>query len=97
MKKILFVMSVGIFITSCKSFVNATQGATETKLIKTVSIDQNCSVDSIKIIDKVKNMAHATYAIEACGKRLVYQQLGTAFMEKSQAEKTVESLKNPNN
>lgn len=95
MKKSLLILGVVISIFSCKSFVNSSQGATEGKLIKTVSIDRNCPVDSIKIIDRVKNMAHATYALEACGERVVYQQLGTAFMEKSQAEKTVEMFKKP--
>lgn len=97
MKKILLITAIGISAFSCRSVVNVTQGATESKLIKTVSIDRNCPVDSIKIIEKVKNMAHATYALDVCGERVVYQQLGTAFMEKSQANKTVEMFKKPNN
>lgn len=96
MKKITFYSIIALAIFSCKSFVNTTQGATESKLIKTVSIDKNCPVESIKILDKVKNMAHATYALEVCGERVIYQQLGTAFMEKAQAEQTINKLQNPN-
>lgn len=95
MKNSILFLSLFGALGSCASVVNSTQGSTEKKLIKTVSIDQNCPVDSIRITDKVKNMAHATYALEVCGKRMVYQQLGTAFMEKSKAEETVEMFKKP--
>lgn len=95
MKKSLLIILGLIIISSCKSVVNATQGSTEKTLIKTVSIDQNCPVDSIRVTDKVKNMAHATYALEVCGKRMVYQQLGTAFMEKSKAQETIKLFEKP--
>lgn len=95
MKNSPFILLGLILISSCASVVNSTQGATEKTLIKTVSIDQNCPVDSIRVTDKVKNMAHATYALEVCGKRVVYQQLGTAFMEKSQAQETIKMFEKP--
>lgn len=95
MKKSILLLSFFSVIYSCASVVNSTQGATEKTLIKTVSIDQNCPLDSIRVTDKVKNMAHATYAIEVCGKRMVYQQLGTAFMEKSNAQETIKMFEKP--
>jgi hypothetical protein len=68
-------------------------GTTEKRLIQTVAIEQNCPQDSVKIIDKVKVAGHATYALDACGERKIYKQVGSVFMEASQAEKIIKTSK----
>lgn len=93
MRKISFYIIATVILVSCGSVSRTMFGATETTLIKTVSIEQNCDKEKVKIIDKVKGLHGATYSIDACGKRVVYKQIGTVFMEASQADKTIDNLK----
>ena len=77
-------------IISCGSVNRTMFGTTENTLIKTVAIEQNCSSENVKIIEKVKGLHGATYALDVCGKRVVYKQVGSVFME---GEKANELLK----
>lgn len=72
---------------SCGAYTRTVMGTTENTLLKTVAIEQNCQADNVKIIEKVKGFHGATYALDVCGKRVVYKQVGTVFMEASQADK----------
>ena len=67
-------------------------GTTESKLLKTVAVEQGCLVENVRVIDKIKTMGNATYSLDACGKRVVYKQIGTVFMESSKADETVKNM-----
>lgn len=69
-------------------------GTTENNLIKTVSIEQDCPEENIKVLDKIKGLHGATYSLDACGKRLVYKEVGSVFMEASKADKVNTNLQN---
>lgn len=92
MKKLLLIVTTSTLVTSCGSLNRSMTGTTESKLIKTVSVEQGCSVDNVKVIDKIRTAGNATYSLDACGKRVVYKQIGTVFMESSKAEETVKNM-----
>ena len=85
MKKLLFLTTILMFV-SCGSVTRTMFGVTESTLIKTVSIEQNCEKENIKILDSNKGLHGATYALDVCGKRMVYKQVGSVFMEASKAD-----------
>lgn len=87
MKRILLIFVLSIVLFSCGSTTRIVSGATESKLLKTVSIEQGCSVENLKIVEKVKGVGQATYAIEGCGKKFIYKQVGSVFMESSKSDK----------
>ena len=79
MKKIIFISLLSVTLFSCGSVTRTVSGSTE-------SIEQNCPVGELKVVEKVKGVGQATYAIEGCGKRFVYKQMGSIFMESSKAD-----------
>lgn len=84
MRLIVFIV-VLLFLTSCSgSVTRAMFGLTEKKLIETVSMEQDCPKEKIKILQSNKGLHGATYALDVCGKRVIYKQVGTVFMEASQ-------------
>lgn len=93
MKKIFLMTLISLFLFSCGAVNRTMFGTTEKTLIKTVSIEQNCPKENIKIIDKNKGLHGATYALEVCGKRMVYKQVGSVFMEQSELDKTIKKVK----
>ncbi len=93
MKKLIAFTLLSILL-SCGTLNRTVTGSKEIDLIKTVSIEQNCKKENIKIIEKVKKAYSATYALDVCGKRMVYKQVGTVFMESSKADRMVKSLIN---
>ena len=86
MKKIIFISLLSVTLFSCGSVTRTVSGSTESKLLKTVSIEQNCPVGELKVVERVKGVGQATYAIEGCGKRFVYKQMGSIFMESSKED-----------
>lgn len=94
MKKIVLFTVSSIFLISCGPIMRTASGSTEKNLIKTVSIEQECAIENIEILDKVKRSGGATYSLSACGSKVVYKQVGSLFMEAEEADKMVESLKN---
>jgi hypothetical protein len=94
MKNLLLISSLSIVLLSCGAISRGTTGTTESKLIKIVSVEQGCPVENIKIIDKVKGMGSGSYALEVCGKRMVYKQAGTTFMESSKMQTIMNSVGN---
>ncbi|MCT3759649.1 MULTISPECIES: hypothetical protein [Elizabethkingia] len=81
-------LSLGIAIlslTSCGAYIRGTTGATKGNLIKTVAIEQDCPENSIKIVNEVRRAGSATYSLDACGKKVVYKQVGFSFVEASKA------------
>lgn len=92
MKKIIMIATASVFVASCGSLNRTMTGTTEAKLLKTVAVEQGCSVENVKVLDKIKTMGNATYSLDACGKRVVYKQIGTVFMEGSKADETVKSM-----
>ncbi|TVZ26798.1 hypothetical protein JM83_1788 [Gillisia sp. Hel_I_86] len=94
MKKLVYLACLGTLIWSCGSVNRTMFGTTEKTLLKTVSIEQGCDQEDIKIIDSVKGLHGATYALNVCGNRMVYKQVGSVFMESSEADKTIQELSN---
>ncbi len=92
MKKILFIGSLSTILVSCGASTRTFSGATQTNLIKTVSIEQKCPKESVKILDMVRGVGQATYSVEACGKNYVYKQIGSVFMEGSKADALTNSM-----
>ncbi|MCQ4142711.1 hypothetical protein [Chryseobacterium sp. EO14] len=93
MKKVLLIVTVAsTFVTSCGSLNRSMTGTTESKLLKTVAVEQGCSVENVKVLDKIRTAGNATYSLDACGKRVIYKQIGTVFMESSKAQETVKNM-----
>ncbi|AUC84365.1 hypothetical protein CW731_03210 [Polaribacter sp. ALD11] len=93
MKKLIAYTLLSTLL-ACGSVTRTVFGTTEKNLIKTVAIEQNCSKEKIKIIDKIKGLHGATYSLDVCGKRIVYKQVGSVFMESSKADKMVKDFSN---
>lgn len=94
MKKAILIILTSLFLFSCGAVNRTVFGTTEKTLIKTVSIEQNCPKENIKVVDKNKGLHGATYALDVCGKRIVYKQVGSVFMESTKADKMVEKFNN---
>jgi len=92
MKKSFLIGSLSIVLLNCGAVNRTAFGMTETKLIQTVSVEQGCPKEDIKILDKVKSTGNATYSLNVCGKRMVYKQVGSVFMESSKADNLVNSM-----
>jgi len=83
MKKTILVLLVTGFLTSCASIM----GYSEKDVIKTASVEQNCPISDVKVVDKIKRMGNSTYYLEVCGERKVYKTVGSVIMEAEKAEK----------
>ncbi len=94
MKKLISISLLFILFSCGGTAMRTIFGATEKNLVKTVSIEQNCKKEKIKILEKVKGLHGATYSLEVCGKRVVYKQVGSVFMESSKADKMIKNLTN---
>jgi hypothetical protein len=86
MKKSLIILS-SFFIISCGSVNRKVFGNTEKDLIKQVSIETGCSSDKITVTEKIQNLGNATYALNVCGNRMVYKQIGSVFMKSEELDK----------
>ncbi|MCR9228553.1 MAG: hypothetical protein NXH90_14140 [Flavobacteriaceae bacterium] len=93
MKKTLSSLFMFFILVSCGSVNRTMFGTTEKNLLKTVSIEQGCDTENIEILEKLKGLHGATYALNVCGNRMVYKQVGSVFMEASKADETVKNLK----
>lgn len=93
MKKTIIIPIILNTILSCGSVNRTMFGTTEKNLLKTVSIEQGCETENIVILEKLKGLHGATYALNVCGSRMVYKQVGSVFMEASKADQTIKSLK----
>lgn len=94
MKKLLFAVTTALTVTSCGAVSRSTTSTTETKLIKMVSVEQGCPVENIKVIDKVQGMGSGSYALDVCGKRMVYKKAGNTFMESNKMQIIMNSAGN---
>ncbi len=92
MKKSILIGSLSIVLLNCGAVNRTAFGMTESKLIQTVSVEQGCPKEEIKILDKVKSTGNATYSLDVCGKRMVYKQIGSVLMEASKADNMTNSL-----
>ncbi len=87
-KNIVLVLITGvIMLTSCGTLMRKTFGTTEEDLIKTVSLEQGCPKENIKILDKIQTLGNATYSLDVCGKKITYKQIGSVFMTAERADK----------
>lgn len=82
MKKVILVLTIICLTTSCASIM----GYAEKDVIKTASVEQDCPISEIKVVDKIKRMGNSTYYLEVCGKRKVYKTVGSVIMEAEKAE-----------
>lgn len=85
MKKI-FILFLAIGITSCGALNRTVSGATINNLKEQVAIEQGCAEEDIELLDKQQAAGNATYALDVCGKRMVYKQVGSVFMEAAKAD-----------
>ena len=92
MKKSFLIGSLSIVLLNCGAVNRTAFGTTENKLIQTVSVEQGCPKENIKILDKVKTLGNATYSLDVCGKRIVYKQIGSVLMEASKADNITNSM-----
>ncbi len=83
MKRLLLIGIVSILLNSCGAAARTTLGGTNSDLIKTVSIEQGCPKENIKILESVRKMGSATYSLDVCGKKMIYKMSGNVFMEAS--------------
>lgn len=88
------IIIFSIALTSCGAINRTVSGSTINTLKKQVSIEQGCDIDNIELLEKQQAAGNATYALDVCGKRMVYKQVGSVFMESSKADKTVNDLYN---
>lgn len=93
MKNLVLIGSLSMVLMNCGAVSRTIFGITEEKLIQTVSVEQGCPKENIKITDNVKTFGNATYSLDVCGKRMVYKQIGSVFMEASKADETINNLK----
>lgn len=88
------VLLFAIALTSCGGAFRSMSGTTIGSLKKQVSIEQGCDVDKIEVLDQQRSAGNATYALDVCGTRMVYKQIGSVFMESSKADKMIKDLSN---
>ncbi len=81
MKK-LSILLLTVFIISCGSINRTMSGTTTGAVKKQASIEYGCPVDSIKLLEKKQHAGNATYALDVCGTRRVYTQIGSVIQEK---------------
>ena len=93
MKKIISIGVLSITFLSCGSVTRTISGATKSTLVKTVSIEQGCPIENVQVIESVQGFHGATYALDVCGKRMVYKQVGSVFMESTKADEMINNLK----
>ncbi|MCL1691625.1 hypothetical protein CMT57_01565 [Elizabethkingia anophelis] len=93
MKKIVQISTLSLVLLNCGAINRNLFGATESDLIKTVAIDQGCPAENIKILESQKGAYGATYSLDVCGKKMIYKQWGTAFVEASKAEEAMKNMK----
>jgi len=83
MRVFLFILSFAFF--SCGAGTRTIGGATSKNLIKQVSVETGCPIEKIMLLDKQQSAGNATYALDVCGNRMVYKQVGSVFLEVSKA------------
>lgn len=88
------VLVFAIALSSCGAATRTMSGSTINNLKKQVSIEQGCDLDKIELLDKQQSAGNATYALDVCGQRMVYKQIGSVFMESAKADKMVQGLSN---
>jgi len=81
-----------VVLTSCGSIMRTASGATINNLKEQVSIEQGCDIDKIELLEKQQAAGNATYALDVCGKRMVYKQVGSVFMESGKADKMMDDM-----
>lgn len=81
MKK-LFIASVALLVLSCGSINRTLTGTTVDAAKKQASVEYGCPVEKIKLIEKTTHTGNATYALDVCGTRRVYTQIGSTLQEK---------------
>lgn len=94
MKKLILLTIVSISLTSCGGIVRGITGASKSSLIKQVAVETGCPKENVKIIEKSRNRGAATYALDVCGERKIYKQIGSVFMSSGEADKMTEKLQN---
>lgn len=81
MKK-LFIVSFAFVITSCGAFIRSTTGTTAAAAKKQASVEYGCPIEKIILLEKTTRTGNSTYALDVCGTRRVYTQIGSTLQEK---------------
>lgn len=81
MKK-LSILLLTVFAISCGSLNRTMSGTTTSAVKKQASIEYDCPMENIKVLEKRQHAGNATYALDVCGTRRVYTQIGSVIQEK---------------
>lgn len=93
MKNLVLIGSLSMVLMNCGAITRTALGGTNDDLIKTVSIEQGCPKNKIKILESQRTMGSATYSLDVCGKKMIYKMSGNVFMEASKFDDMVNSMK----
>lgn len=93
MKKLILLTVITITLSSCGGMLRGVTGSTQGALIKQVAVETGCPEEKIKIIEMSRNTGSGTFALDVCGERKIYKQIGSVFMSNEEANKLNEKLK----
>lgn len=90
--KRLIILIVAITLTSCGASMKSTNESTTESLKQRVSYEQGCNTDKIEILSKQQVSGNTNYTLDVCGKRMVYIQSGSDFIESSKAQRNTRNF-----
>lgn len=76
------LLLLAIALSSCGAFTRTMTGTTVDAARKQASLEYNCPIESVKLIEKSQRSGGATYVLDVCGTRRVYNQVGSTLQEK---------------
>ncbi|MEC4114619.1 hypothetical protein VSO92_10960 [Myroides pelagicus] len=76
MKNLFLFTLLAISITSCGGMLRGVAGSTQNALIKQVAVETGCPQENIKIVEMSRNAGAGTFALDVCGERKIYKQIG---------------------
>ena len=75
MKNLVLIRSLSMVLMNCGAVSRTTFGTTEKKLIQTVSVEQGCPKENIKITDNVKTFDNKWERIGNSLREIPFKQL----------------------
>lgn len=81
-----------MLLTSCGGMIRGMSGATQSTLIKQISVETGCPKDKIKILDMKRNAGAGVFSVDVCGETKIYKQVGTIFMSNEEASNLMDKM-----
>lgn len=85
MKKLFLFTLLTVSLSSCGGMLRGVTGSTQNALIKQVAVETGCPQENIKIVEMSRNAGAGTFALDVCGERKIYKQIGSVFMSNEEA------------